>query len=109
MQARPVYDPIFQYIVKELGIALAIPNVRGSSGYVFDVLYHSLANVADRYGKQYLLLDNKELREDSVKDIGALIDWVFKQPNFDSSRVGVYGRSYGGYMVLASMIHFGDR
>jgi dienelactone hydrolase len=44
-----------------------------------------------------------------VKDIGALIDWVQIQPNFDKERVGVYGRSYGGYMVLASMIDYGEK
>jgi dipeptidyl aminopeptidase/acylaminoacyl peptidase len=59
--------------------------------------------------KTYLDLDNGYLREDAVKDIGALIDWIGNQPQFDASRIGVYGGSYGGYMVLASMVHFGDR
>jgi dipeptidyl aminopeptidase/acylaminoacyl peptidase len=67
--------------------------VRGSSGY----------------GKTYLSLDNAEKREDSVKDIGALLDWIAKQPELDSSRVGVVGGSYGGYMVLASLMHYSDR
>ncbi|MEM8993529.1 MAG: prolyl oligopeptidase family serine peptidase, partial [Acidobacteriota bacterium] len=49
------------------------------------------------------------LREDSVKDIGSLLDWVEAQPELDADRVAVYGGSYGGYMVLASMIHYGDR
>eukprot|EP00026_Physarum_polycephalum_P004480 Phypoly_transcript_04501.p1 GENE.Phypoly_transcript_04501~~Phypoly_transcript_04501.p1 ORF type:complete len:638 (+),score=74.01 Phypoly_transcript_04501:124-2037(+) len=93
MQSRPIFNSIFQYIVNELGIVLIIPNVRGSSGY----------------GKQFLLLDNGYKREDSVKDIGALIDWVGQQPDMDSAKIGVYGRSYGGYMVLASLIHYGDR
>ena len=54
-------------------------------------------------------LDNGPLREDSVKDIGALLDWIAKQPELDSKRVGVMGGSYGGYMVLASLVHYGDR
>ena len=62
-----------------------------------------------RYGKHFLLLDNGYKREDSVKDIGALLDWVSRLPNLDAAKIGVYGRSYGGYMVLASLIHFGDR
>ena len=70
-----------------------MPNVRGSTGY----------------GKTYLKLDNAEKREDSVKDIGALLDWIAQQPELDASRVAVTGGSYGGYMVLASLRHFGDR
>ena len=69
------------------------PNVRGSEGY----------------GKTYLGLDNGFNREDSVKDIGSLLDWIEKQPNLDSSRVAVYGGSYGGYMVLASAVYYSDR
>jgi dipeptidyl aminopeptidase/acylaminoacyl peptidase len=48
-------------------------------------------------------------REDSVRDIGALLDWVAEQPELDSDRVLVYGGSYGGYMVLASLVHYSDR
>jgi dipeptidyl aminopeptidase/acylaminoacyl peptidase len=54
-------------------------------------------------------MDNGPKREDSVRDIGALLDWVARQPGLDKDRVAVYGQSYGGYMSLASMIHFGDR
>ena len=32
------------------------------------------------YGKSYLQLDNGMLREDSVRDIGALLDWIETQP-----------------------------
>jgi dipeptidyl aminopeptidase/acylaminoacyl peptidase len=81
------------YYVEELGIAVIAPNVRGSSGY----------------GKTYLTLDNAEKREDSVKDIGALLDWIASQPELDKNRVAVLGGSYGGYMVLASMVHFSNR
>ncbi|WP_010588062.1 S9 family peptidase [Schlesneria paludicola] len=92
-QYQPFFSPIFQYYVNELGIAVICPNVRGSSGY----------------GKTYLKLDNAEKREDSVKDIGALLDWIAQQPELDASRVAVAGGSYGGYMTLASLTHFGDR
>ena len=44
-----------------------------------------------------------------MKDIGALLDWIGTQPGLDASRVGVTGGSYGGYMVLASLMHYGDR
>jgi dipeptidyl aminopeptidase/acylaminoacyl peptidase len=44
-----------------------------------------------------------------VKDIGALLDWVAKQPDLDASRVAVTGGSYGGFMCLATMTHYCDR
>lgn len=92
-QARPGFNPTFQYLVNELGVAVLVPNVRGSAGY----------------GKTWLQLDNGVLREDSVKDIGALLDWIAQQPELDAARVGVTGGSYGGYMVLASLMHYSDR
>jgi len=61
------------------------------------------------YGKSYHTLDNGILREDSVKDIGALLDWIGAQPDLDPKRVVVYGGSYGGFMVLASMVKYNDR
>jgi len=92
-QYQPFFSPLIQYWVNELGLAVIAPNVRGSTGY----------------GKTYTQLDNAEKREDSVKDIGALLDWIAAQPDLDASRVAVHGGSYGGYMVLASLVHFGDR
>ena len=92
-QHRPSFDPGVQYLVSELGIAVVASNVRGSSGY----------------GKSYLMLDNGRKREDSVKDIGKLLDWIATRKELDADRVAVSGGSYGGYMVLASLVHFGDR
>jgi dipeptidyl aminopeptidase/acylaminoacyl peptidase len=92
-QFRPSFSGLTQYWVNELGLAVIAPNVRGSTGY----------------GKTYVALDNGMKREDAVRDIGALLDWIAKQPELDASRVAVHGGSYGGYMVLASLVHFGDR
>ncbi|MBN1885973.1 MAG: S9 family peptidase [Candidatus Krumholzibacteriota bacterium] len=92
-QERPRFDPRVQYLANELGIAVLAPNVRGSSGY----------------GKTYLALDNGFKREDSVRDIGALLDWIEARPELDASRVCVMGGSYGGYMVYAAMEHYNDR
>jgi dipeptidyl aminopeptidase/acylaminoacyl peptidase len=92
-QAQPWFSATTQYLLNEAKIAVIVPNVRGSSGY----------------GRSYLALDNGYLREDSVKDIGALLDWVGKQEQLDADRVAVQGGSYGGYMVLACLVHYGDR
>jgi dipeptidyl aminopeptidase/acylaminoacyl peptidase len=92
-QARPGFIGRWNYYVSELGIALIEPNVRGSRGF----------------GKTFVSLDNGMLREDAVKDIGALFDWIAAQPDLDAARVVVAGGSYGGYMSLAVATHYPER
>ncbi len=92
-QSRPGFMARYNYFLNELGIALVVPNVRGSAGY----------------GKRFLTLDDGFLREDSVKDIGAFLDWIGTDAGLDPARVSVMGGSYGGYMTLASLVHFSDR
>src|SRR6185437_13456193 len=84
-QARPGFQGRQTYFIAELGVALIEPNVRGSVGY----------------GKSFTKLDNGTRRLDSVRDIGALLDWIAARPELDASRVMVTGGSYGGYMTLA--------
>ena len=92
-QARPGFLGRFNYFLNELGIALLLPNVRGSSGY----------------GKSFLGLDDGRRREDAVRDIGAALDWIAADPALDAGRVLVSGGSYGGYMSLASATLFPER
>jgi dipeptidyl aminopeptidase/acylaminoacyl peptidase len=61
------------------------------------------------YGKTYRGLDDGRKRVDAIRDVGALLDWIKTQPDLDSSRVAVYGGSYGGFMALASAVYFSDR
>jgi len=92
-QARPGFLGRGNFYMDELGVAVIYPNVRGSTGF----------------GKSFVKLDNGVLREDSVKDIGALIDWIATRPDLDASRVMVTGGSYGGYMTLAVATHYDAR
>ena len=92
-QTRPGFQARNNYYLNELGVAVLYPNVRGSSGY----------------GKAFLTLDNGFKREDTVKDIGAFLDWIARDGRFDAQRVAVSGGSYGGYMSLACMTHFSGR
>jgi len=92
-QAVPTFSPFTQFLVREMGFVVLAPNVRGSSGY----------------GRSYLDLDNGEDREDAVRDIGALLVWISAQRDLDAKKVFVYGGSYGGYMSLASLVHYSDR
>ncbi|KAJ7063598.1 Alpha/Beta hydrolase protein [Mycena amicta] len=86
---------IHWYITNELGCAVILPNVRGSRGY----------------GKFFMAADSVEKREDSLKDIGALLDHVEQtmKNELDATRIAVMGGSYGGYMTLATLIHFPTR
>ena len=92
-QYRPTFDPIIQYFAVERGIAVIAPNVRGSDGY----------------GRRYRSLDNASLRLDAVRDVGSILDWIAARPELDAEHTGIYGASYGGYMVLASLVEYGDR
>jgi dipeptidyl aminopeptidase/acylaminoacyl peptidase len=92
-QFRPGFDPWIQYVVNELGFAVIAPNVRGSSGY----------------GKTYMALDDGVLREDAVKDVGAMLVWIALQKKFDAKHVVVAGGSYGGYLALATLVNYSDR
>lgn len=93
-QSRPGFLGRNNYYINELGVALFLPNVRGSSGY----------------GKRFVSLDNgPDLRENSVKDIGAFLDVLAKDPGIDAKRIAETGGSYGGYMCYASAIRYGDR
>jgi dipeptidyl aminopeptidase/acylaminoacyl peptidase len=92
-QYQPVFNSEFQYWATELGITVISPNMRGSTGY----------------GRSFQQLDNDVKREDAVRDIGALLDWIARQPDLDAGRVGIFGGSYGGYMVLGSLMNYPGR
>lgn len=89
-QFRPLYAapwmPPLQYYLNR-GFAVLAPNVRGSSGY----------------GKTSVHLDDVGLRPHSVADLKAGVDWLIREGQADPRRIGVVGRSYGGYMVLAAI------
>ncbi|MEP6956983.1 MAG: prolyl oligopeptidase family serine peptidase, partial [Chthoniobacterales bacterium] len=92
-QFRPSFAGRNNYFLNELGCALVFPNVRGSSGY----------------GKTFVQLDNGLQREDSYKDIAALLDWVGTRGDLEADRVMVTGGSYGGHMTLAVATYYSDR
>lgn len=93
-QSRPGFLGRNNYLLNELGIAVFYPNVRGSTGY----------------GKTFVSLDNGPFkREDSVKDMGAFLDYLAKDKALDASRFGLTGGSYGGYMCYAAATHYADK
>ena len=90
-QFRPGFTPLFQYFLSK-GIAVAAPNVRGSSGY----------------GKRFMDLDNYKLRMNAVKDGGAILDDLVKSGIAKPNSFIATGGSYGGFMTVASMAEFAD-
>ena len=92
-QFRPRFNSDFQSWIDQLGVAVIAPNIRGSLGY----------------GSYYITLDDGYNREAAVRDIGALLDWIAEQPQLDEDRVAIMGASYGGYIALASAVHYSDR
>jgi dipeptidyl aminopeptidase/acylaminoacyl peptidase len=92
-QFRPSFLSRNNYFLNEMGIAILFPNVRGSSGY----------------GKTFLTLDNGFQREDTYKDVGALLDWIKTRDDLDAGRILVTGGSYGGHMTLAISWYYPNR
>jgi dipeptidyl aminopeptidase/acylaminoacyl peptidase len=91
-QERPLFSSLYQYFVSR-GFAVLAPNIRGSSGY----------------GKRYLAMDNASLRWNALKDLAALADWVGTHPSLNSKKIAVMGGSYGGFAVLAMLVHYPEK
>ena len=92
-QSRPNFLGRNNYFITELGVAMIFPNVRGSTGY----------------GKTFLGLDNGFHRDDTYKDIGALLDWIKQNPDLDGDKIMVTGGSYGGHMTYAVATFYSDK
>jgi dipeptidyl aminopeptidase/acylaminoacyl peptidase len=92
-QARPGFLGRNNYFLNELGVAMVFPNVRGSIGY----------------GKTFLKLDNGMHRDDTYKDIGALLDWIKQNPRLDGDKIMITGGSYGGHMTWATATFYNDK
>lgn len=83
--------PVLQYLTS-LGMAVLTLNVRGSTGY----------------GKEHSHLDDKGKRLDAVKDVDYAVRWLRERDDVIGDRIAVYGRSYGGFMTLASLVFYPD-
>ncbi|NNM61139.1 MAG: S9 family peptidase [Steroidobacteraceae bacterium] len=90
---RPEFNPWIQFVVHDLGYAVVAPNLRGSSGF----------------GAGYAALGEGWRRADVLKDIGALLVWLQRQPGIDAHRVVVAGRGYGGYLALMAAVDYSAR
>ncbi|MCO1658311.1 S9 family peptidase [Pseudonocardia humida] len=88
-QERPVHQPLFQAMVAA-GVAVFAPNVRGSIGY----------------GRSFAAADDLDRRFVAITDVRAAVDFLVSAELADPARVGVSGRSYGGYLTLVALAWF---
>lgn len=92
-QVLPKFNKWYQYLANELGVAVIIPNIRGSNGY----------------GKTYMKADDILKRENAIKDVGVLINWIADQTYLNKSRIAIFGESYGGFMALSAVVNYSDK
>ncbi len=76
-----------QYLTS-LGFTVLSVNYRLGIGYGYK--FHKPANAGSLGASEY-------------QDIKAAGEWLASQPNIDSKRIGIYGGSYGGYLVALAL------
>ncbi len=86
-QSRVGYSTLIQYLVNH-GYAILAVNNRGSSGY----------------GKTFYKMDNRNHGDKDLKDCISGKKWLQEQDYIDTSKIGIMGGSYGGYMTLGSTL-----
>jgi len=82
-QERPVYRPVYQYLLSR-GVGVLATNIRGSTGY----------------GKTYQKLIHHDWGGGDLEDWRHATEWLRAQDFVDGDRLGVYGGSYGGFATL---------
>ena len=83
-QSRPVFTGALGASILEMGIAVVVPNIHGSTGY----------------GKSWQMRIHRDWGGIDLADLRSVADWMRAQPDFDPKRLGVYGGSYGGFACL---------
>jgi dipeptidyl aminopeptidase/acylaminoacyl peptidase len=85
-QARIGYSSVVQYLVNHGYVVIDVNN-RGSSGY----------------GKTFYKMDDKKHGEVDLDDCVWAKKFLTSTGYVDEDKIGIFGGSYGGYMVLAAL------
>lgn len=88
-QERPVYNSLFQSLVAN-GVSVFAPNVRGSTGF----------------GRTYRSADDLGRRLRAFDDVAACAAYLADAGIAPADRIGISGRSYGGYLTLVALTRF---
>ncbi|MEU9102209.1 prolyl oligopeptidase family serine peptidase [Streptomyces sp. NPDC048361] len=86
-QERPVFDPLYHELLGR-GLDVFAPDVRGSSGW----------------GRSFVDADLGRGRFAAIDDVADCAAHVVLTGRADPTRLAVMGRSYGGYLTLASLV-----
>ncbi|MFF8289462.1 prolyl oligopeptidase family serine peptidase [Streptomyces sp. NPDC016309] len=90
-QERPVFEPLYHELTGR-GLDVFAPDVRGSSGY----------------GRSFVDADLGTGRFAAIEDVADCAAHVVLTGRADPTRLAVMGRSYGGYLTLASLVWHPD-
>ncbi|MET9699920.1 prolyl oligopeptidase family serine peptidase [Streptomyces sp. NPDC006529] len=90
-QERPVFDPLYHELLGR-GLDVFAPDVRGSSGW----------------GRSFVDADLGAGRFAAIDDVADCAAHVVSLGYADPLRLGVMGRSYGGYLTMASLVWHPD-
>jgi dipeptidyl aminopeptidase/acylaminoacyl peptidase len=85
-QTRLNYSAALQHLVNQ-GYAVLAVNNRGSSGY----------------GKTFFAADDRKHGNEDLRDCIESKKFLASLPYIDTDKIGIYGGSYGGYMVMAAL------
>jgi dipeptidyl aminopeptidase/acylaminoacyl peptidase len=85
-QSRLGYSDLIQYLVNH-GYAILAVNNRGSSGY----------------GKTFYQMDDRNHGEKDLQDCIKGKDYLATLDYIDPAKIGIFGGSYGGFMVMAAL------
>jgi len=85
-QTRLNYSAALQHLVNH-GYAVLAVNNRGSSGY----------------GKTFFAADDRKHGNEDLRDCVESKNLLASLPYIDADKIGIYGGSYGGYMVMAAL------
>ena len=88
-QERPQFSAQHQLMAAS-GITVFAPNVRGSTGF----------------GRQFAHLDDRNGRYNAINDVLSCVNFLIGRGVADPARIGISGRSYGGYLTLAGLVHY---
>ncbi|KXW73579.1 dipeptidyl aminopeptidase/acylaminoacyl peptidase [Mycolicibacterium phlei] len=91
-QGRPGYNEFFPPLLEQ-GIAVFVPNVRGSGGF----------------GRSFMHADDRERRFAAIDDVADAVDHLVERGVAPADRIACCGWSYGGYLTQAALTFHPDR
>lgn len=90
--AQFTWDPLVQHMASRGWVVLA-PNYRGSTGY----------------GRDWQLASRFDLGGVDTKDVAAGADYLVREGKANPRKIGVTGRSWGGYLTMTCLTQFPDK